>query len=51
MRDSFDLYSGLFVYNRFAKQEVWNYQPDYYFQKYISQNYLLVLGINNRLLY
>ncbi|XP_027187832.1 arogenate dehydrogenase 1, chloroplastic-like isoform X2 [Cicer arietinum] len=24
MRDSFDLYSGLFIHNRFATQEVWN---------------------------
>lgn len=25
IRDSFDLYSGLFVHNKFAEQEVWHW--------------------------
>lgn len=51
IRDSFDLYSGLFLHNRFAVQEVWNCHPDGYFPKYSIHYCLLVLGKYRHSLY
>ncbi|KAL2973564.1 hypothetical protein AAZX31_14G053000 [Glycine max] len=51
IRDSFDLYSGLFLHNRIAVQEVWNCHPDGYFPKYSIHYCLLVLGKYRHSLY
>lgn len=32
VRDSFDLFSGLFVHNRFAQQEVWTILAYFFFK-------------------
>lgn len=51
IRDSFDLYSGLFLHNRFALQVVCNCRPDGYFPKYSIENCLFTLGKNSNSLY